>query len=72
MVYAAGSRALDASRSRVAGLDNADDAVIGQPLANHDGSPAFRLVRDTLRAGFANLNATRTRYDASASPKQRY
>ncbi len=66
------TRALDASRNRVAGwINNADDAVIEashwQPRWK---PPRSGFVRNTLRAGFAQPQRNRrTRYDAVRLPK---
>lgn len=75
MVYAAGrpSRWTPAETEWQGWINNADDAVIE---ASHwqimMEAPTFRLVRNTLRAGFAQPQRNRrTRYDAVRLPKQR-
>lgn len=73
MVYAAGrpSRWTPAETEWQGWINNADDAVIE---ASHwqimMEAPTFRLVRNTLRAGFAQPQRNRrTRYDAVRLPK---
>ncbi len=69
-----GDRALDASRNRVAGLDKQRRRRVIE--ASHwqimMEAPHVQACANTLRAGFAQPQRNRrTRYDASASPKQR-
>ncbi len=73
MVYAAGrpARWTPAETEWQGWINNADDAVIE---ASHwqimMEAPTFRLVRNTLRAGFAQPQCNRrTRYDAVRLPK---
>lgn len=73
MVYAAGrpARWTPAETEWQGWINNADDAVIE---ASHwqimMEAPTFRLVRNTLRAGFAQPQRNRrTRYDAVRLPK---